>query len=391
MKKICVVTATRAEYGLLKPLMKKIDEDKDLLLQIIVTGMHLSPEFGYTYEEIIKDGFTITEQIEILLSSDTAIGTSKSMGLAIISFSETFERLKPDMVIILGDRFEMMSIAISALNAHIPIAHLYGGETTEGAIDEAYRHAITKMSYLHFTSTETYRNRVIQMGESPDRVFNVGALAIEVIKNLSYLNKADLENFLGIKLNKTTALLTYHPVTLEENSAKFHMENILQALDEFDDLQIIFTKANSDMYGRSINQLIDNYVKINSHKSVVFSSLGQIKYLSCMKVCNFVVGNSSSGIIEAPNYMIPTVNIGDRQKGRVAPLSIINCEPVKNSIVRAIKKALSKEFKELIISQKNPYGDGKASEKIKTIIKEQLFNNQLNMKKQFYDLDKCSN
>jgi len=386
MKKICIVTGTRAEYGLLKPLIKRISDDSELSLQLIVTGMHLSPEFGLTYNEIIKDGFEITEKVEILLSSDTEVGISKSMGLAMISFSETFERIKPDMLIVLGDRYEIFSVVTVAMTARIPIAHLHGGETTEGAIDEAIRHSITKMSYLHFTSNESYRNRVIQLGENPSRVFNVGAIGTESIKILDFIDKNKLEEDLGMKFDKKIALLTFHPTTLENNSSEEQFDNILQALNEFSDLKIIFTKANSDANGRIINKMIDEYVMNNSNECVAFTSLGQLRYLSAMKYCDVVIGNSSSGIAEAPSLKKATVNIGDRQKGRIQCNSIINCNPSKHEIVEAINKALSTDFINSLNEIEEVDKEISTSQRIISIIKEYLTNNKINIKKKFYDL-----
>ncbi|MGG7164456.1 UDP-N-acetylglucosamine 2-epimerase [Clostridium ihumii] len=386
MRKICVITGTRAEYGLLRPLIKKIDEDLELELQLIVTGMHLSPEFGLTYDEIIKDGFKITEKIEILLSSDTPIGISKSMGLAMISFSEVFERLNPDMIIILGDRYEMLAVASVAMNFRIPIAHLHGGETTEGAVDEAIRHSITKMSYLHFTSEEEYRNRVIQLGEDPSRVFNVGNIGEDSIRNLKLKSKEDLEKELKIKFEKNVALFTFHPTTLEENSSKVQFENILNDLDNVEDLFIVFTKANADADGRIINKMIDEYILRNSEKAIAFTSLGQLRYLSVMKYCDVIVGNSSSGIIEAPMFGKPTVNIGDRQKGRIQKKTIINCKPQKGEVKKAIQNALSEQFK-----MKNCFLEKNEkklliSENILCVIKSFLKDNKIELKKKFYDL-----
>lgn len=386
MKKICIVTGTRAEYGLLKPLIKIIAEDSDLELQLIVTGMHLSPEFGLTYKEIIEDGFKITEKIEMLLSSDTSIGISKSVGLAMISFSEVFYRLKPDMLIILGDRYEIFAVASVAMVCKIPIAHLHGGETTEGAIDEAIRHSITKMSYLHFTSDEQYRKRVIQLGEDPIRVFNFGAISEDSIRNLKLMDKEQLENELKMKFDKKVALLTFHPTTLEENSSKEQFKNILQALDEFSNLKVIFTKANSDADGRIINEMIDEYVLNNSDRCIAFTSLGQLRYLSCMKYCDVVMGNSSSGIIEAPLFCKPTINIGDRQKGRIKKKSIIDCEPKKTEIEKCINKALSEQFKKSIVETNNFEKRDLVSNKIVLVIKDYLNNNKINLKKRFYDL-----
>lgn len=386
MKKICVVTGTRAEYGLLKPLIRRIKDDAELELQLVATGMHLSPEFGLTYKEIVKDGFQITEKVEMLLSSDTSVGISKSMGLALISFSEVFERIKPDILIVLGDRYEIFSAASAAMNAKIPIAHLHGGESTEGAVDEAMRHSITKMSYLHFTSNEIYRNRVIQLGEEPSRVFNVGAIADESIKTLDFIDKDKLEKELGIKFDKKIALLTFHPTTLEDDSSEEQFRNILEALDEFEDLKIIFTKANADTNGRIINKMIDEYVIKNTKKCVAFTSLGQLRYLSTMKCCDVVIGNSSSGIIEAPILKKPTINIGDRQIGRVQEKTIVNCKPIKEEITEALRKVISKDFMNSFNDDKKIKREEYASQKIIAVIKEYIAYNKINIKKKFYDL-----
>lgn len=387
MKKICVVTGTRAEYGLLKPLIRRIKEDTELQLQIIVTGMHLSPEFGLTYKEIEEDGFIIDEKVEMLLSSDTSSGISKSIGLAMIGFSDSFERLEPDMVVVLGDRYEIFAAAISAMVSRIPIAHIHGGETTEGAFDEAFRHSITKMSYLHFTSTEEYRKRVIQLGEKPNMVFDVGAIGIENIKTLDLLNIDELEKNIDFKFGRKTALVTFHPVTLEDSTSKEQFQELLNALDRINDLKLIFTKANSDVDGRIINSMIDEYVERNREKSIAFTSLGQLRYLSAMKYADIVVGNSSSGIIEAPSFNIPTINIGDRQKGRVQGETIINSKPEENEIYDAIQLGLSTHFKERLNDILNPYGEGSVTEKIIHIIKDTL-NSEVVLKKVFYDLEK---
>lgn len=385
MKKICVVTGTRAEYGLLRPLIKGIKEDDGLQLQLVVTGMHLSPEFGLTYKEIEEDGFVIDEKVEMLLSSDTAVGISKSIGLAMIGFADAFERLKPNMVIVLGDRYEIFAVASTAMISRIPIAHIHGGETTEGAIDEAIRHSITKMSYLHFTSTEEYRQRVIQLGENPERVFNVGAIGIESIKTLKLLEKDELEESISFKIDANIALVTFHPVTLENSTSKDQFQELLNALDKFSGLKVIFTKANSDTDGRIINFMIDEYVNNNEDKAIAFTSMGQLRYLSAMKYIDIVIGNSSSGIIEAPSFNVPTINIGDRQKGRIQSETIINCQPVENEIYEAIKLGLSTKFKEKIKDTINPYGNGNVSQKILYIIKDSL-NKGIKLKKSFYDL-----
>lgn len=383
MKKICVVTGTRAEYGLLYWLLKEIEADKELQLQLIVTGMHLSPEFGLTYKEIEKE-FKINKKIEMLLSSDTSVGISKSMGLAQISFAESYDELKPDIVIVLGDRYEIFSATSAAMIARIPIAHIHGGEKTEGAFDESIRHSITKMSHLHFTATEEYRNRVIQLGEHPSRVFNVGGMGIENIKRLKLLSKDEFEKSIEFKLNSKNILVTFHPVTLENSTAQEQFKELLDAIDELEDTNIIFTKANSDTDGRVINQMIDEYVTKNFQKSVQFTSLGQLRYLSALQYVDAVVGNSSSGLAEAPSFKIGTINIGDRQKGRIKASSVIDCEPNKDSILKSFEKLYSKEFQESLKDTINPYGDGCASKKIVEILKSVDLENIL--KKSFYDL-----
>lgn len=380
-KKICVFTGTRAEYGLLKPLIEEIKQSEDFKLQLIVSGMHLSPEFGLTYKEIEKDGFNIDEKVEMLLSSDTPTGITKSIGLGLIGYADALKRLNPDLAVILGDRFEALAFAIACYIARIPIAHLYGGETTEGALDEGFRHAITKLSYLHFTSTEEYRKVVIQLGEHPDRVFNVGALGIDNIKKMKLLSKEEVEKVLGMNFKKYNFLVTYHPVTLETNTAEFQIRQLIQALDEIEDSLIIFTKSNADTDGRIINKIIDEYVSNNRDKAVVFTSMGQLLYLSTMQYVDAVVGNSSSGIIEAPSFKIATVNIGDRQKGRIKAESVIDCGYNKDEIKMAISKAISKDFKEKIKNIFNPYGDGKTSQRILQILRNfEIYT----LKKDFY-------
>jgi len=387
MKKvISILTATRAEYGLLKPIIEKLNKEEEFDVRVVVTGAHLSPEFGLTYKEIIRDGIIIDEKIEILLSADTPSAISKSMGLAMISFADYFERLKPDMLIVLGDRYETLAVAIVAMSQRIPIAHLYGGETTEGAIDEAIRHAITKLSFLHFTSTEEYRNRVIQLGENPERVFCVGAIGIENILNEKLMSKSELEESINYKLDKPYAIVTFHPVTLENNKTKEQIQALLDALKLYKNMKFVFTKANADAGGRIINQMIDSFVEKNDH-AVAFTSLGTIRYLSALKYCSLVIGNSSSGLIEAPSFGIPTINIGDRQKGRLQADSVINCRPVKDEIKKAIEIALSEDFKEKAKNTNNPYGNGNTSGKIVEIIKDFILNDKINLKKHFYDCE----
>ncbi|MDO6595883.1 UDP-N-acetylglucosamine 2-epimerase [Oceanihabitans sp. 2_MG-2023] len=383
MRKIAIVTGTRAEYGLLKPLISKVNQDKNLELQLLVTGMHLSPEFGMTINEIEDDGFPVIKKAEVLLSSDTGVGVIKSMGLTMISFSEALTELKPDIVIVLGDRTEIFSVVISAYTLGIPVFHISGGETTEGAYDEGIRHAITKMSYLHFTSTALYQKRVIQLGESPDRVFNVGAIGIDSIKSLKLLNKQEFEKSIDFKLYKKSVLITFHPVTLENVTAKSQFSELLKALDTLEDTSLIFTKPNSDKDGRIIINMIDDYVSKNNEKAIAFISLGQLRYLSAIKHVDVVVGNSSSGITEVPVFKKPTINIGDRQKGRLMPESVINCMPNQLDIEKAMEQSLSSNFMEQIQNQENPYGNGDTAEQIMEILKK---TNIKSIKKSFYDL-----
>lgn len=385
MKKICVVTGTRAEYGLLMPLLNQIKQAEDLELQLLVTGMHLSPEFGLTYKLIEADGYTINDKVDILLSSDTPVGISKTMGLGMIGFAESFERLQPDMVVLLGDRYETFIAAAAASVARIPISHLHGGETTEGAFDEAFRHAITKMSWLHFTSTEEYRKRVIQLGEDPNRVFNVGAIGIENIIKLPLMTREELEANLNVQFNKQLLLVTFHPVTLENETSAGQFEELLRALDKVEDATIIFTKANSDTDGRIINQLIDDYTNLHQNKALAYTSMGQLRYLSAMKIASAVIGNSSSGIIEAPSFKVPTINIGDRQKGRIQAESVIDCEPKEKEISKAIQLSLSDELHIKLQMMGNPYGDGEVSDKVLAEIRKAL-SNEITLKKTFYDL-----
>ncbi len=382
-RKVCVVTGTRAEYGLLYWLMKEIEADDSLDLQVIVTGMHLSPEFGLTYKEVEKE-FKIDKKIEMLLSSDTPVGISKSMGLAQISFAESYEELKPDIVVVLGDRYEIFSAAAAAMIARIPIAHIHGGEATEGLIDESIRHSITKMSHLHFTAAEDYRKRVIQLGEDPKRVFNVGGMGIENIKRLKLLNREEFEKSINFKFNKKNILVTFHPVTLENSTSKEQFQELLEVLDSLEETSIIFTKANSDTDGRVINQMIDDYVSKNSNRAAAFASLGQLRYLSALQFMDAVVGNSSSGLIEAPSFKIGTINIGDRQKGRIKAESVIDCAPNRKEIREAFEKLYSAEFQGRLKNVSNPYGDGMVSRKIVEILKKMNLSNIL--KKSFYDI-----
>jgi len=367
-RKICVVTGTRAEYGLLYWLMKEIEADAALELQLIVTGMHLSPEFGLTYKTIEKD-FKIDKKIEMLLSSDTSIGISKSMGLAQISFAEAYDELQPDILVVLGDRYEMFSAVNAAMIARIPIAHLSGGELTLGAIDDAIRHSITKMSHLHFVATEIYRKRVIQLGESSDKVFNFGEAGLDNIYKLDLLSKNDFEKSIEWKLNKKNLLFTYHPTTLDSvDIIEKDIINILRSLIMLKDTNIIVTKANSDSGGRIINTILEEYS--TKYKNIkLFASLGQLRYLSALQYVDAVVGNTSSGLVEAPSFKIGTINIGDRQKGRISGESVINCSANAESLSYAFDKLYSKEFQSLLKEIVNPYGNGGASIKTKEILK----------------------
>lgn len=384
IKKIAIATGTRSEFGLLRPLVQAVENDRQFDLQLIVSAMHLSPEFGYTVNEIQEQGFTIVRKIECLLSSDSAVGVSKSIALAISGFADAFDDLQPDLLIVLGDRTEILGAVIAATSANIPIAHLHGGETTEGAYDEGIRHAITKLSHLHFTSTEVYKKRVIQLGELPESVFNVGAIGLDSIKKLDLLSKDEFEKSIGAKLKTINILVTYHPVTLEVESPEETFQNLLNVLDEIENAQIIFTYANSDKNGRVINKMIEQYASKNKNKAVSFSSLGQLRYLSALQYVSVVVGNSSSGILEVPAFNIPSIDIGDRQKGRISPKSVIHCASDFKSIKASLNKVLRDEFIREIQNQEQIFGKGNTTEKIIKILKSEL---KIDLKKSFYDID----
>jgi GDP/UDP-N,N'-diacetylbacillosamine 2-epimerase (hydrolysing) len=384
MVKICVVSGTRAEYGLLYWTMKAIQDNPNLELSVCVTGMHLSPEFGLTYKQIESDGFQIDGKVEMLVSSDTSMGITKSIGLGLIGFADYFERTKPDWLLVLGDRFEIFAAVTAAMIARIPIAHCHGGEATEGLIDEAIRHSITKMSHLHFTSTIEYRDRVIQLGEQPKSVFNVGALGIENINRLTLLNKEEFESSIDFKLSRMNFLVTFHPVTLDNASAEQQFTELIEALSSFKEAKIIFTKPNADHDGRVIIKSIDEFISKNPTNAISFISLGQLRYLSAIKHCQVVIGNSSSGLIEVPSFKKPTINVGDRQQGRIEAESIISCKPEKKLIIEAIHTALSEEFQNQLQNIKNPYGEGNSSIKILDTILNSSKNNIL--KKEFYNI-----
>lgn len=382
-RKICIITGTRAEYGLLRWVMQGIKDDPELTLQIIATGMHLSPEFGLTYQAIEQDGFQINRKVEMLTSSDTAVGIAKSMGLGLIGFADALNELKPDIIVVLGDRFEIFSAVSAALVARIPVAHLHGGESTEGAFDEALRHAITKMSHLHFVAAEPYRRRVIQLGEQPDRVFLVGGLGIDNIKLLKLLGKPELEASLNFKFASKNLLITFHPVTLETSTAANQLESLLSGLANLKNTNLIFTLPNADTDGRILIGMIEKFVT-NYPNARAFTSLGQLRYLSCIAQVDGVVGNSSSGLIEAPSFKKGTINIGDRQRGRLQATSVINCEPNLNSIVAALEQLYSTAFQVSLGKVINPYGEGGASVKVVNTLK--FYNTNNIVKKSFYDL-----
>ena len=383
-RKICVVTGTRAEYGLLRWVMQGIKDDPALDLQVVATGMHLSPEFGLTYRQIEQDGFRIDRKVEMLVSSDTSVGISKSMGLGVLGFADALSDLKPDLIILLGDRFEIFSVAVAAMAARIPVAHLHGGEATEGLIDEAIRHSITKLSHLHFVAAEEYRQRVIQLGEQPDRVFLVGGLGIDNIKRLSLLDRKQLELSIDFSFKKKNLLITFHPVTLEKETATDQMAELFSALSELQDTGLIFTLPNADTDGRKLIEMVDAFVT-NHSNARAYTSLGQLRYLSCIAQVDGVVGNSSSGLIEVPCFKKGTINIGDRQRGRLEASSVINSEPNKLAIRIALQRLYSDEFQMTLKEVRNPYGEGGASEKIVATIKDAKLDGIL--KKHFYDIE----
>lgn len=363
-RKVCVVTGSRAEYGLLRFLMQAIRQSPSLDLQVVVTGMHLSPEFGLTYREIESDGFSICRRIEILLSSDTPVGTGKAVGLGVIGFADAFSELRPDVVVVLGDRFEILAAVTAALFAQIPVAHLHGGESTEGAFDEGIRHAITKMSHLHFVATAEYHQRVLQLGEDPARVFLVGGLGVDAIRQTDLMSRGDLEDSLSFRFGRRNLLITWHPPTLGHATAELQFAELLAALEEMTEIHCIFTKPNADAGSRALFAMIDEFVARHSERSVASVSLGQQRYWSVMNEVDAVVGNSSSGLLEAPTFRIGTINIGDRQKGRVMGESVIQCDPDRNAINKAILELYSADFQNALQTVQNPYGNGGAAASI---------------------------
>ena len=382
MKTICVVTGTRAEYGLLRWLMEGIRQSPYLELQVIATGMHLSPEFGLTVKAIEDDGFRVDRKVEMLLSSDTAVGVTKSMGLGMIGFADALAELRPDLVLVLGDRYEIFAAAAAAMIARLPIAHLHGGETTEGAFDEAIRHSITKMAHLHFVAAEEYGRRVIQLGEQPERVFCVGGLGVDNIQRLELLGRPALEAALNFLLGPRNLLITFHPVTLEHNTSAQQMQELLTALADLKDTHLIFTMPNADTEGRVLFQQIQDFCATHP-QARAYTSLGQLRYLSCLRHVDGVVGNSSSGLTEAPSFSKGTVNIGDRQKGRLRAASVIDCEPRAAAIAEALNQLFSPDFQAQLTEVTNPYGAGGASAAIVALLEQADLNSLL--KKRFYD------
>ncbi|HLB43543.1 MAG TPA: UDP-N-acetylglucosamine 2-epimerase [Gammaproteobacteria bacterium] len=382
--KMAVVTGTRAEYGLLYWLMKEIQNDPDIQLQLIVTGMHLSPEFGLTYQLIEADGFKIDAKVEMLLSTDSAAGITKSVGLGMIGFADALQRLSPDILILLGDRFELLAAAQAALIQKIPLAHIHGGELSEGAIDDAIRHSITKMSHLHFVAAEIYQKRVIQLGEHPERVFNVGAPGLERIAKLKLLAQSELEKKINFQLGTQNFLVTYHPETIHSNENKSALIALFCALDHFPQAKLIFTKANADEMGRLINLEIDQYILKRNQRAISYVTLGDINYLSLLQFVDVVIGNSSSGLIEVPYFHKPTVNIGNRQLNRLRASSVINCQAKKNAIITAIERALSAEFQMTLKNMTSPYKQDNTANKIKNILKKTNLKKIIH--KHFYDI-----
>ena len=364
--------------------MKEIQVSSEFELQIIATGMHLSPDFGLTYQEIEKDRFVINEKVEMLLASDTSSAISKSTGLGMIGFSDSYNSLKPDLIIVLGDRYEILAAVIAALFAKTPIAHIHGGETTQGAYDEAIRHSITKMAWWHFVAAKEYQKRVEQLGEDPARVFNVGGLGVDAIKKTKLLSKKELIKNTGIQFRKKNLLVTYHPVTLEKQTSQKHFQVLLDVFQELKNVYLIFTMPNADSDGRAIYKMIETFVSNNSDRAIAFTSMGHVNYLSTLKFVDGVVGNSSSGLAEAPTFKVGTINIGDRQKGRLKAKSVIDCKPTKESVQNAFKKLYSEDFQKILTTVENPYGVGDATEKIMDILKNHVIPKTL--KKEFYDL-----
>ncbi|NVJ91171.1 MAG: UDP-N-acetylglucosamine 2-epimerase (hydrolyzing) [Methylocystaceae bacterium] len=383
--KVAVVTGSRADYGLLKPLIQTLKQDADFETMLIVTGMHLSEKFGSTFKEIENDGLEITNLIDMAINQDSPHEIISSMGQGLSKFGYAFKRLKPDLIIVLGDRFELLSIVSAAVMSRIPIAHIHGGEATEGLIDDAIRHAVTKMSSLHFPVTDLYKNRIIQMGEQPNRVFNVGAPVLDTLDSIKLLSKKELINSLNLKNSDLIFSVTYHPITLEKGKSALEFSEVLKVLDVYPTATILFSQPNADMEGREIEKLIIEYISKNKERCQLKSSLGQLRYLSLLKHADLVIGNSSSGLLEAPHFKTPTINIGDRQKGRLAPKSVIHCQGKYEELLSSIKTGLSPAFLNTLIDMDNPYGDGTSAVQTVKIIKSKLRSGNL-LRKPFYEV-----
>jgi len=384
MKKICVVTGTRADYGLLRWVMHEIRATPRLQLQVAVTGAHLSPEFGLTWRDIVEDGFAIDSRVEMLLSSDTPVGVTKSLALAVAGFADAIALLKPDLLLVLGDRYEILGAVSAATMARIPVAHLHGGEITEGAFDDAMRHSITKLSHLHFVAAENYRRRVLQLGEAPERVYNVGGLGIDNILRLNLLERKELEQALAFKLGLRNLLVTFHPVTLEPGNSAAQMAELLAALDTLPDTRLLFTMPNADNENRQLSEMLHSFVADRPNIAKIWTSLGQLRYLSCLRYVDGVVGNSSSGLTEAPSFRIGTINVGQRQQGRLKATSVIDCEPKRDDISAALQKLYSEAFRKSLPKVSNPYGEGGAASRIAAILASCEPGSLL--KKKFHDL-----
>lgn len=382
-RRVCVITGTRAEYGLLRPLMLKIRDDALIELQVIVTGMHLSPEFGLTYKEIESDGFRIDRKVEMLLSSDTGVGVGKSVGVGVFGFVDALVYLEPDLIVVLGDRFEIFSAVTASLFLKFPVLHLHGGEVTEGVLDEPMRHAITKMSHVHCVAAEEYRQRVIQLGEQPSRVHLVGGLGVDAIRQTDFMDRVELETIMNFKFKFKNLIVTFHPETLSDVAAETQMTELLAALEELTDTGLIFTLPNADSGGRRLISMLKAFGAKHSN-ATIYSSLGHQRYLSCMAHCDGVVGNSSSGLLEAPSLRVGTINLGERQRGRLQAESVINCRAERAEIGMALRKLYSEDFQDSLTSVMNPYGDGGASARVLEIIKSLDFEEILH--KSFYDI-----
>lgn len=386
MTRVCVITSSRADYGLLRLLLAGIDKSNVLELQVLVTGAHLAPDFGATVSEIVNDGFQIDRTVEMLLSSDSVVGTTKSMGVELIGLADALDALRPSLLVLLGDRYEVFTAAAAATMARIPIAHIHGGETTEGAIDDAMRHSITKMSHLHFVATDTYGQRVVQLGEDPSRVFVVGGLGVDTIRRMTLTPQEELAEALNFNFLSRNLVVTFHPETLAEKDGAGQLGELLTVLGGMRETGLIFTMPNADSSGRKFRTMVRDFCEKNANAKA-FESLGQQTYLSLLACVDGVVGNSSSGLMEAPSFLKGTVNIGERQHGRLKATSVIDCHPTATSIQNAINKLFSDTFKDRILQTRNPYGDGGATDRILATLEATNMSGLL--KKRFWDLQRA--